>query len=181
MKNIEERKADLLMKVREALGNTNRGLSGWLEGIGAVIADDRQLVLELLQPAPTDDEVDEAVNKINDKLKAIKSITDANEKKWYSQKSELQDIVEVSSAIGSTILSVQKRMDIIRRAKQPSCEELTKENTTLKAELAKYDWQPIDTHNGKMFIVVSQGTPDTAEVLKYKGEIPDWVTHWKIL
>ena len=151
MKNIEERKADLLMKVREALGNTNRGLSGWLEGIGAVIADDRQLVLELLQPAPTDDEVDEAVEYIED---------------WKLGYGENGD---------------RHLHTLIRRAKQPSCEELTKENTTLKAELAKYDWQPIDTHNGKMFIVVSQGTPDTAEVLKYKGEIPDWVTHWKIL
>lgn len=42
-------------------------------------------------------------------------------------------------------------------------------------------WQTIDTFDHRMFSVMSNGTPDGAEVVKYKGEVPEWATHWKPL
>ena len=35
-------------------------------------------------------------------------------------------------------------------------------------------WQPIHTFNGSMFSIMSNGIPDSAEVVKYKGNVPAW-------
>lgn len=37
---------------------------------------------------------------------------------------------------------------------------------------------PIETFDGRMFSIMSDGTPDCSEVFKYKGEIPDIYTMW---
>ncbi len=44
-------------------------------------------------------------------------------------------------------------------------------------------WLPIETFRtySPMFCLVTGGNADMTEVLKYKGEIPEWVTHWMML
>ena len=39
-------------------------------------------------------------------------------------------------------------------------------------------WRPIESFDNRMFSLMSNGTPDTCEVVKYKGEIPAWATQW---
>lgn len=39
-------------------------------------------------------------------------------------------------------------------------------------------WQPIHTFNGEMFSIMSSGIPDSAEVVKYKGDVPAWAAFW---
>lgn len=35
-------------------------------------------------------------------------------------------------------------------------------------------WRPIETFKGEMFSLMTNGTPDTTEFVKYKGAIPSW-------
>ena len=39
-------------------------------------------------------------------------------------------------------------------------------------------WRPINTFDHRMFSLMSNGTPDTCEVVKYKGYLPEWATQW---
>lgn len=48
----------------------------------------------------------------------------------------------------------------------------------LEYELEKYKWQPIDTFDRRMFSIMTTGIPDSCEVVKYKGEVPDWAAMW---
>jgi hypothetical protein len=43
-------------------------------------------------------------------------------------------------------------------------------------------WKPLSEFKGDhTFLIVTNGTPEGTEVLKYKGYIPDMFTHWKPL
>lgn len=42
-------------------------------------------------------------------------------------------------------------------------------------------WIPICQFDRRMFSIMTNGTPDTTEVVKYKGEIPGWAKYWKPL
>ena len=42
-------------------------------------------------------------------------------------------------------------------------------------------WEPIETFNGGMFSIMTNGLPEGTEVVKYKGEVPGWATHWRPL
>ena len=46
------------------------------------------------------------------------------------------------------------------------------------ASAGKMVWRSINTFDGSMFSLMTNGTPDTTEVVKYKGAIPEWATHW---
>lgn len=48
----------------------------------------------------------------------------------------------------------------------------------LEKELEKYRWQPIDTFDRSMFSIMTTGIPDSTEVVKYKGEVPEWANMW---
>ena len=39
-------------------------------------------------------------------------------------------------------------------------------------------WLPISTFDNRMFSLMSDGTPEGTEVVKYKGEVPDWAKWW---
>jgi len=41
-----------------------------------------------------------------------------------------------------------------------------------------YIWQPISTFDSELFTLMSDGTPDGTEVIKYKGTIPEWARLW---
>ncbi len=43
------------------------------------------------------------------------------------------------------------------------------------------EWKTIDTFDGSMFSVMTDGTIDNTQVVKYKGYIPDWARYWKPL
>lgn len=40
------------------------------------------------------------------------------------------------------------------------------------------NWQPIHTFKGAMFSIMSSGIPESAEVVKYKGNVPRWAKYW---
>jgi hypothetical protein len=48
-------------------------------------------------------------------------------------------------------------------------------------ELEKYKWRPIETFDNRMFSIMSTGIPDSAEVVKYKGDVPEWAAMWTAL
>jgi uncharacterized coiled-coil DUF342 family protein len=52
------------------------------------------------------------------------------------------------------------------------------EREELKNKLEKYRWKPIEDFDRRMFSLMSTGIPDSTEVVKYKGEIPDWAAVW---
>lgn len=39
-------------------------------------------------------------------------------------------------------------------------------------------WKDIDTFDSSMFSIMSDGTPEGTEVVKYKGEVPSWAKYW---
>lgn len=43
------------------------------------------------------------------------------------------------------------------------------------------EWIPISEFDHRMFSIMTNGTPDCTAVVKYKGEVPEWATHWKPL
>lgn len=52
------------------------------------------------------------------------------------------------------------------------------ERVRLEMELDKYKWRPIETFDSRMFSIMTAGIPDSCEVVKYKGDIPDWAAMW---
>ena len=42
-------------------------------------------------------------------------------------------------------------------------------------------WKPISTFDSRMFSIMTNGTPDCTEVVKYKGCLPGWATYWRPL
>ena len=40
-------------------------------------------------------------------------------------------------------------------------------------------WKPISTFDSRMFSIMTNGTVDCTEVVKYKGYVPEWATHWR--
>lgn len=40
---------------------------------------------------------------------------------------------------------------------------------------------PFRPFDHRMFSVMSDGTPDSTQVVKYKGTVPEWATHWRPL
>ena len=51
------------------------------------------------------------------------------------------------------------------------CQELEK-------KLDDYSWRPMETFDHRMFYIISTGIPDSCEVMKYKGDIPDHGVIW---
>lgn len=51
----------------------------------------------------------------------------------------------------------------------------------LEMELEKYKWRPIETFDNRMFSIMTTGIPDSAEVVKYKGDVPEWAAMWTAL
>ena len=47
--------------------------------------------------------------------------------------------------------------------------------------IEEHEWRPIETFDRRMFSMMTNGTPDCTEVVKYKGDIPDWATYWRPL
>ena len=43
----------------------------------------------------------------------------------------------------------------------------------------KDEWQPIETFDSRMFSIMTNGTVDGTEVVKYKGYVPDWAKYWR--
>lgn len=52
-----------------------------------------------------------------------------------------------------------------------------KENVVQKEDNCS-TWKPIETFDGSMFSLMSSGIPDCTEVVKYKGEVPEWAKWW---
>lgn len=48
----------------------------------------------------------------------------------------------------------------------------------LEMELDNYKWRDIETFDNRMFSIMSVGIPDATEVVKYKGDIPEWSRLW---
>lgn len=48
-------------------------------------------------------------------------------------------------------------------------------------ELEQYSWKPIETFDRRMFSLMTTGIPDSTEVVKYKGEVPEWAQLWMSL
>jgi len=42
-------------------------------------------------------------------------------------------------------------------------------------------WKPISTFDSRMFSLMTNGTEDCTEVVKYKGHVPEWATYWQPL
>jgi hypothetical protein len=59
--------------------------------------------------------------------------------------------------------------------------EFIKEFEEFCAREPESAWRPIEEFNGDMFTLMTNGTPDCTEVVKYKGEIPSWALWWKPL
>lgn len=55
------------------------------------------------------------------------------------------------------------------------------ERERLGMELEKYKWRPIETFDHRMFSVMTTGIPDSCEVVKYKGDVPEWAAMWTSL
>jgi hypothetical protein len=58
-------------------------------------------------------------------------------------------------------------------------ESALKRQDELEFKIAQMsDWQPIDTFDHRMFSIMSNGLEDYSEVVKYKGEVPEWALLW---
>lgn len=42
-------------------------------------------------------------------------------------------------------------------------------------------WRPISSFDNRAFSIMTDGTPDCTEVVKYKGHIPVWASWWRPL
>jgi len=60
-------------------------------------------------------------------------------------------------------------------------DQLRSKCSRLEMELDKYKWRPIETFDRRMFSVMTGGIPDSTEVVKYKGDIPEWAAMWTAL
>ena len=60
-------------------------------------------------------------------------------------------------------------------------EEQLEEFQIIQIALDNLVWKPIEEFDGSMFSIMTDGTPDRTEVIKYKGFIPDWAKYYKPL